>query len=335
MSDTLQPIPPLTEPCLEGDELDESCERFTVDELGEGQRLDRWLAGLMKEAASRESIQTWIDRGLVSVNAQPIKKSSARLAVGQVVSVTIPPPDAMTLEAEAIPLTILYEDEHLLVVHKPAGMLTHPAGSEITGTLVNALLHHCKQQLSNENGSVRPGIVHRLDRDTTGLLMVAKNNLVHRALSAQLQERTAKRQYMAITDGIPPQPTGIITAPIGRNPDKRDTMMVDGRGREAITHWEVLETLGDRVAKVHFRLETGRTHQIRVHAAFRKFPIFGDPLYGRGLERSWRIETYGQCLQAVSLQFVHPVSQSAMVFSEPLDSRIALVWSKLGQRFDS
>ncbi|MDH4379802.1 MAG: RluA family pseudouridine synthase [Vampirovibrionales bacterium] len=330
----MQPANLSIDTLLDGDEPDDFGERFTVEESGEGQRLDRWLAGLMNETASRESIQTWIDKGLVTINGQMAKKSSTRLEAGHLVVVTVPPIDAMTLAAEAIPLTVVYEDEYLLVVHKPAGMLTHPAGSEVTGTLVNALLHHCQQQLSSENGPIRPGIVHRLDRDTTGLLMVAKTNAVHRALSEQLQARTAKRQYMAITDGVPPHPSGMITAPIGRNPDKRDTMMVEGRGREAITHWEVLETLGDRVAKVHFRLETGRTHQIRVHAAYRKFPIFGDPIYGRGLERSWRIETHGQCLQAVTLQFVHPISQKSMIFSEPMDPRIASVWEQLSLRFN-
>ncbi len=291
-----------------------------IPEEADGERLDRYLADALPRY-SREYLKSLILAGNVLLAHKPIQKPAFHLSEGQELLVDIPEAKPLALEAEPIPLTVLFEDEHLLVVNKPSGMLTHPTGKEQTGTLVNALLSHCRGQLSGINGVERPGIVHRLDRETSGLLMVAKSDVAHRGLQQQLQARTAKRCYRAIAQGLLPSPTGTINAPIGRNPKKRDKMSVLPDGRSAVTHWEVVETLGDRFSVLKLSLETGRTHQIRVHLAHIGHPIFGDPLYGTGLEKMMRFKTGGQILQAYQLAFTHPVTSEKCFFEIPPDEK--------------
>ena len=215
------------------------------------------------------------------------------------------------------------------MVNKPSGMLTHPTGRVRLGTLVNALLHHCGDSLSGINGMIRPGIVHRLDRDTSGLLVVAKHDKAHLGLSAQLKDHSMKRTYKAIAQGKFEQVQGVVSAPIGRHPKQRDKMTVDLHGRAAVTHWQVLETIGDKFALLQLDLETGRTHQIRVHLAHTGHPVVGDPLYGNGVEKVFKLKTTGQLLQAVRLAFVHPVSAKAMVFNGPDDPEMTTAWAQL------
>lgn len=302
---------------------------LTVDEENAGQRLDKALAEMVSDVASRESIQQWIKASHVLVNGRCIVKVAHRVAEGDAIAVDIPPETPLDLVAENIPLEVIYEDDSVLVVNKPVGMLTHPAGSQLTGTLVNAILHHCNGNLSDANGPIRPGIVHRLDRDTSGLMMVAKTNAAHRGLAEQLHSRTAGRTYVAITHGLPPTPTGTIQAALARNPKKRNAVIVDETGRHAVTHWQVLDTVHSKYAKVQFKLETGRTHQIRVHCAHKGFPIIGDPLYGNGVEKQLRLSVSGQLLQAVRLQFTHPVTGQSMDFEIPESELLCKGWASL------
>ncbi len=302
---------------------------LTVDDDAAGLRLDKFLAEALSDTASRESIQGWVKSGLATVNSAVVTKVAHRVESGDAVTLSIPPETPLDLPAEAIPLEVIFEDDHVLVINKPAGMLTHPAGSQRTGTLVNAVLHHCNGNLSDANGPIRPGIVHRLDRDTSGLMMVAKTNQAHRGLAEQLQHRTAGRTYIAITHGIPSAEIGTITAALARNPKKRNAMVVDDAGRHAVTHWQVLETAHAKFAKVQFKLETGRTHQIRVHCAYKGFPIIGDPLYGNGADKQLQLGISGQCLQAVKLAFTHPITAEKMHFEIQESTFIKTTWRKL------
>jgi 23S rRNA pseudouridine1911/1915/1917 synthase len=238
----------------------------------------------------------------------------------------IPDAQPIPLEPEAIPLDVIYEDSDLLVVNKPSGMLTHPTGRERHGTLVNALLHHCGNSLSGINGFIRPGIVHRLDRDTSGLLMVAKTDAAHFHLSAQLKEKSARRDYRAIVQGSFKEDTGTVDAPIGRNPKHRDKMAILPDGRPAVTHWRVRERIDGKYALMELSLETGRTHQIRVHMAHIGHPLLGDPLYGSGIEKVIKLKTQGQLLQAFRLSFNHPTTQERLMFGIPQDPEITRVW---------
>ncbi len=301
-----------------------------VPEDEDGERLDRFLAESLPQF-SREFLKSLILKNQVVVAGQRPNKPAFRLLEGQEIHLEIPPPQPLNLEAETIPLEIVYEDSDMLVVNKPSGMLTHPSGKSQTGTLVNALLCHCKGQLSGINGVERPGIVHRLDRETSGLLMVAKTDRAHQALQQQLQHRTAKRQYRAIVQGMMDQTSGTISAPIGRNPKHRDKMMIDAKGRPAVTHWEVLESLGHKFTILKLSLETGRTHQIRVHLASIGHPIFGDPLYGTGLEQQIRFHSQGQILQAFALTFQHPISGETLSFEIPPDEKFVAAKSFLEQ----
>lgn len=299
-----------------------------VPEEADGERLDRYLADELEDV-SRTFIQSLIRDGHVRVDDQCVQKSSFCVVTGQVLSVLIPDLKPLDLQPEAIPLEIVFEDEQMLVVNKPVGMITHPAGPFITGTLVNALLHHCQGQLSGINGVERPGIVHRLDKETSGLLMVAKTDVAHRSLQLQIQAKTALRCYRSIVQGLMPTETGSVNAPIGRHAKHREKMAVVPEGRPAVTHWQVTETLGSRFSVLHLRLETGRTHQIRVHMAHVGHPVLGDPVYGTGLEKQLKIDTHGQVLQAYQLAFTHPTSQQPMQFEIPPDERFDHVYLKL------
>ncbi len=294
-----------------------------IEETALESRLDKFLAEELSEEVSRERVKQLIAEGAVCLGDKVVTKSSTRLKTGQTVTVVIPTPQPVQLLSEAIPLEVIYEDDDLMVINKPSGMLSHPTGKEQAGTLVNALLHHCEGALSGINGELRPGIVHRLDRQTSGLMMVAKSDQAHRGLSLQLAERTAKREYRAIAQGNPPEDKGTIIAHIGRNPKMRDKMAINSKnGRNAITHWQLLERIHDKFWLAKLNLESGRTHQIRVHLSHKNYPIIGDPLYGNGvinqLPVSKPLKEYGQFLQAVNLRFIHPITEKTMGFEIPL-----------------
>ncbi|MDE6320573.1 MAG: RluA family pseudouridine synthase, partial [Lachnospiraceae bacterium] len=264
--------------------------------MGEEERLDKWLTAAVS-GLSRSYIQKCIKEGQVSVNEKPAK-AGYRLRVDDEISFLIPEAAEPAIEAEDIPLTVLYEDEDVLVVDKPKGMVVHPAPGHYSGTLVNAVLWHCKGQLSGINGVLRPGIVHRIDRDTTGSLIVCKNDMSHRAIAAQLKEHSLNRTYRAIVHGVLKTEEGTIDAPIGRDERDRKRMSVNEKnGKAAVTHYKVLERFGAHTY-IECRLETGRTHQIRVHMTSIGHPLLGDEIYGT---RKTPFHLEGQTLHAHKL----------------------------------
>jgi len=274
--------------------------KLTADRAGE--RADAFLARTA-DGLTRSAAQRLLEEGAVSVNGGPVRKNY-KTAEGDSFEVTLPDPEPVDILPQNIPLDVLFEDDHVIVVNKPVGMVVHPAPGHPDGTLVNALLYHCGKSLSGINGELRPGIVHRIDRDTSGLLIAAKNDKAHLALAAQLQDHTLFRQYHAVVLGGFREDCGTISAPISRHPTDRKRMCVcrPGEGREAVTHWQVVDS-HDGYSHITCRLETGRTHQIRVHMAHTGHPILGDTVYGNkravpGLQ--------GQCLHAVGLRFLHP-----------------------------
>jgi len=281
-----------------------------------GQRLDVYIAVL--EGISRSAAQRLIECGAVTVNGEERPKSY-RLREGDVVECELPDPVPADAQPEPIPLDIVWEDDCMLVVNKPKGLVVHPAPGHPSGTLVNALLYHCGSSLSGIGGVMRPGIVHRIDRDTSGLLCVAKTDEAHEALARQLAERTLKRQYRAIVLGNINDDSGTVKAPIGRHPTDRKKMAVVQSGRPAVTHYKVVERYGD-YTQLELSLETGRTHQIRVHMAHIGHPVLGDPVYGR--HTKWEAAhselLCGQCLHAKTLELVHPKTGEHMRFDSPL-----------------
>jgi 23S rRNA pseudouridine1911/1915/1917 synthase len=296
---------------------------FQVTSQDSAKRLDVFLSQ-KDPALSRSQIKRLIERGEVQVGGRKAK-AALRLRENDAVTLTLPEPQKLELEAQAIPLEVLYEDRHLIVVDKPAGLVVHPGAGNYSGTLVNALLHRCPD-LAGIGGVLRPGIVHRLDKDTSGVLVAAKDDLAHRFLAEQFKKHTAKREYVGIVFGQLPE-EGQIAASIGRHPTQRKKMSARSRkGREARTHWRVRERFRS-FNLAEFRLETGRTHQIRVHLSSIGHPILGDPLYG-GRSRLTSIEPQAlrqglqklrrQALHAACLGFVHPVTQEPMEFSSPL-----------------
>jgi 23S rRNA pseudouridine1911/1915/1917 synthase len=272
-----------------------------------GDRLDSYLSHQLSDL-SRSRLQKLIEGGSVKLNGQLCQAKKTILNVGDRLQVVIPSSQPLNLEPEAIALDILYEDEHLIIINKPAGLVVHPAPGHENGTLVNALLAHCSN-LAGIGGVARPGIVHRLDKDTTGALVVAKSDRAHQHLQAQLKAKTAKREYLGVVYGVPASEGGTIDFPIGRHLSDRKKMAVvpvEKSGREAITHWQILERLGNYTL-MQFRLETGRTHQIRVHSAHIGHPIVGDPVYSSG--RSVGVNLPGQALHAWKLTLEHPISK--------------------------
>ncbi|WP_270526096.1 RluA family pseudouridine synthase [Longibaculum muris] len=276
-----------------------------------GQRIDKILVKALTDF-SRTQIQMLIQDGHVLVNGKVIK-ASYKVEVNDEVMVHIPEPESADILAEDIPLDIVYEDQDVIVVNKPTGMIVHPSAGIYKGTLVNALLYHC-HDLSGINGVMRPGIVHRIDKETSGLLMVAKNDMAHASLSEQLQEHTVTRRYLALVHGLIPHEFGRIEAPIGRDPKDRQKMTcTDKNAKDAITNFKVLERFKD-MTLVECRLETGRTHQIRVHMQYIGHPVYGDPQYGLKRDDT----TYGQYLHAKILGFVHPRTGEDMYFESEL-----------------
>ena len=272
---------------------------LTADRSGE--RIDAALARLAPEL-SRSAAQKLLEGDGVLLNGRPARKSD-RLSEGDTLELTLPEVQEVALEAENIPLDIVYEDADVIVVNKPKGLVVHPAAGHWSGTLVNALMYHCRDSLSGIGGELRPGIVHRIDKDTSGLLIAAKNDFAHRALAAQLKDHTLARTYVCIVCGNIREDSGTIDAPIGRDPADRKKMCVTKKdGREAVTHWRVLERFPGYTL-LECRLETGRTHQIRVHLAWRSHPILGDTVYGH---RKPELGMDTQCLHARELTFLHP-----------------------------
>lgn len=278
-----------------------------------GIRLDTWLSGKM-ENSSRTYTQKLVENGKVTVNGKNTK-TNYRLKAGDSVTIEIPPPEVLNVIPEKIDIDILYEDEDIIVINKPKGMVVHPAAGNYTGTLVNALLEHCKDSLSDINGVIRPGIVHRIDKDTTGILVVAKNNTAHEFLSEKLKEHDINRIYTAIVEGVIREECGRVDAPVGRHPVDRKRMAVNIKnGRRAVTHFKVLERFNDATL-VELRLETGRTHQIRVHMSYIGHPLIGDEVYGRHRQSH---DTQGQALHARLLGFVHPRTGEYLEFEAEL-----------------
>lgn len=269
-------------------------------------RIDKLLTEVSSDI-SRSQIQTWIEEGFVEVN-QSIVKTNYKCQTGDKITWEIPEVKPLEIEAENIPLDIVYEDSDLLVINKARGMVVHPSAGHGSGTLVNALLYHC-DDLSGIHGVERPGIVHRIDKDTSGLLIVAKNDKAHIGLSEQLAKREVERKYIALVHGEIPHETGMIDAPIGRDPKNRQRMAVVDSGKPSITHFQVLERFPDYTL-IECKLESGRTHQIRVHMRYIEFPLVGDPLYGPRKT----LDIGGQALHAKSVGFTHPVKGEWMHF---------------------
>lgn len=310
---------------MENNETVHQVHCFNAGESDTGQRLDVFLAGEAPQL-SRSYIQKLVMEGMVDVNGLPAR-ANYRLRKGDSVVVRIPPPVELVVEPEPIPLDIYYEDADVVVVNKPRGMVVHPAEGNYSGTLVNALLHHCRD-LSGINGVMRPGIVHRLDKDTSGLLMVAKNDFSHFDLARQLGERSVERRYLALVHGSVKHDRGTVDAPIGRHPKDRQKMAVEPRnGRPAVTHYRVLGRY-DSFTHLDLRLETGRTHQIRVHMAYIGHPAVGDARYGPA-KNPFGLE--GQFLHAALLGFVHPRSGERKVFEAPLPEELQKVLDKIAR----
>lgn len=274
-------------------------------------RIDSFVSAAAQVSRSRAT--EMLEQGCVRVNGVTANKKT-KLKIGANVEITVPDPVAYEVEAEDIPLEIVFEDDDLLVVNKPKNMVVHPAAGNYSGTLVNALMFHCGDRLSGINGVLRPGIVHRIDKNTSGLLMVAKNDASHNALAQQIKEHSFKREYEAVVYGNIKTDTGTVTAPIARHPTKRKQMAVVEGGREAITHYEVLARY-EGFTHLRLRLETGRTHQIRVHMAYIGHPVAGDDVYG---PKKVITELNGQCLHAKTLGFIHPSTREYLEFTSDL-----------------
>ena len=294
-----------------------------ASEESKNQRLDAFLASSL-DGLTRSQATRLIESGEVAVNGRAVSKSY-KLAGGEDIAVTLPEPEPVEAVPQDIPLDVVYEDADVIVVNKPSGMVVHPAPGHPDGTLVNALLYHCAGTLSGVGGALRPGIVHRIDRDTSGLIIAAKNDAAHQYLSAQLADHTLARTYECIVVGKLREDRGTVDAPIARHPTDRKRMAVVAGGREAVTHWEVIARYPG-YTHVRCRLETGRTHQIRVHMAYIGHPILGDTVYGAKKEVPGLT---GQCLHAVGLRFLHPRTHEVMELSCPLPEEFTRMLQKI------
>lgn len=286
-------------------------QEYRVIKESEGTRLDVYVTD--KVEGSRSYVQGLIKDGFVTVDGK-VSKANLKLSEGQLVEVVIPEPQVVEVLPEDLPLSILFEDEHIIIVNKARGMVVHPAVGNYSGTLVNALLYHCKD-LSGINGEIRPGIVHRLDKDTSGVMMAAKNDAAHNGLAEQVKEHTAKRTYWALVQGNIVEEKGTIKAPIGRHPKDRMKMaVVFENSKDAVTHFKVVERYGNHTL-IECELETGRTHQIRVHLAYIGHPVVNDPFYGY---RKMDFPIDGQALHSKTLDVVHPITGTPLHFEAPV-----------------
>lgn len=295
---------------------------FVVNCDDVGKRIDKWLCEQDIDL-TRSTLQKLIDNGAILVNSNEVSKNY-KLKMADMVTIEMPEPEILDVVAQNIPIGIVYEDNDLLIVNKPKGMVVHPAVGNQDGTLVNALLYHCMGRLSSINGVIRPGIVHRIDKLTSGLLIVAKNDISHNFLALQIKEHSFTREYQAICCGRFKEKVGTINAPIGRSKYNRKKMCVtDLNSRNAVTHYEVIDEFG-QYSFVKFNLETGRTHQIRVHSAYIGHPILGDDVYGKAFK-----EIEGQCLHAKKIGFIHPTTKEYLEFNSELPDYFQNLLKKL------
>lgn len=296
---------------------------YTVDGLDDEARADKWIC-TQNSDITRSALQKLIADGGVTVNGRVISKSSIKLKNGDNVCINVPEPVELDVKAQNLPVEIVYEDDYLLVVNKPKGMVVHPAAGNYDGTLVNALLYHCNGRLSSINGVIRPGIVHRIDKNTSGLLIVAKTDKAHLGLAEQIKAHTFTREYQAVVCGRLKEPSGIIEAPIGRHPvDRKKMCVTEKNSKPAKTEYTVLEEYNG-YSLVKLKLFTGRTHQIRVHMSYIGHPVFGDDVYGR--PSKW---CEGQCLHAKKIGFVHPIDGKYYEFDSELPDYFVGVINKL------
>ena len=299
-----------------------------------GWRLDRALAAAVP-TLSRERLKTLIRSGAVETGGKAVRDPATKVRGEEALRVAVPEPTPAHNEPQDIPLNIVFEDEHLLVVDKPAGLVVHPAAGNFDGTLVNALLHHCGGSLSGIGGVARPGIVHRIDKDTSGLLVVAKTDVAHEGLAKQFAAHSIDRRYLAIVNGVPKTSSGVVDAALARSATNRKKIaIVEGnRGKRAVTHWRRFEVLKD-AALVECRLETGRTHQVRVHMASIGHPLLGDPVYGRIGKTHGKIlkelQFRRQALHAAELGFTHPVTKRRLSFNSPMPADMQELFKALG-----
>lgn len=296
---------------------------FAASPEDTGKRLDAWLAAQPELSLTRSAVQQLLEQGQITKNSKAAKKNN-KLQTGDTVAVSVPEPQPLDVLPQDIPLEIVFEDDELLVVNKPKGMVVHPAPGHPDGTLVNALLYHCAGRLSGINGVIRPGIVHRIDRDTSGLLIVAKTDRAHLGLAEQIAVHSFTREYEAVVCGRFKEESGTVHAPIGRDPRDRQKMCVIAtNSKDAVTHYTVL-TQYEKHAHIRCQLETGRTHQIRVHMKHIGHPVYGDAVYGKaekGVE--------GQCLHAKKIGFIHPVTGAYLEFDSPLPEYFTEILRKL------
>lgn len=306
--------------------IEEKIFKIDVEKENEGERIDSFLASKISER-SRNFFQKLLDGGMVLVNDSICDSKKYKVKALDIIEVEIPEAKEPDIIPEDISLDIVYEDDDVLVINKPAGMVVHPAAGNYTGTLVNAIMHHCGDRLSSINGVIRPGIVHRIDKDTSGLLMVAKNDAAHNSLAQQLAEHSITRKYVAIVWDNLKENDGVVDAPIGRHPKdrKKQSVMYDDTGKRAVTHWRVLERFGS-FTLVECQLETGRTHQIRVHMAYIKHPLLGDSVYGPAKSA---VGAKRQMLHAKTLGFVHPSTGKYIEFDSQLPEDFSEVLNKL------
>ena len=306
---------------------DAMLEEYTVEESQSGMRLDKFLTEIYPDQ-TRSFLQKLIKSGEIKVNGKPVTKAGFVVEGGDQVSASIPAPQTVEIEAENIPLDILYEDADVLIVNKPKGMVVHPSAGHYSGTLVNAIMYHCTDSLSGINGEIRPGIVHRIDMDTTGALIICKNDASHVDIAEQIKEHTVTRRYRGIVCGVVKEDEGTIEGAIGRHPTQRKKMAINEKnGKPAITHYKVLQRFA-KYTYMEFRLETGRTHQIRVHMASIGHPLLGDELYGNPKNLAMK-GLQGQTLHAMVIGFVHPTTHEYMEFEAPLPEYFQNLLQKL------